>query len=163
MTLKENRTAQSVKLVNVSYSYPVPTHHHSVLKDINLEIYQGEWLTIVGSNGSGKSTLAKIMAGLLKLKQGNVEGLTELGPVHMVMQNPDAQIIGETVYEDLCFGMENHQIPSTEMLQRAKQSSSAGGTSGFLGLFNNAIIWWSKTASCYSKLLDHTSRCVDHG
>ncbi|SEG14869.1 energy-coupling factor ABC transporter ATP-binding protein [Paenibacillus sp. UNC499MF] len=80
----------------------------TLLNEINIELHKGEWLAIVGPNGSGKSTLAKVMAGLIPAAGGSIEPGWAAGErMRMVLQNPDTQLIGETVYEDLCFGMEN--------------------------------------------------------
>jgi len=69
----------------------------------HLHIGQGEWIAVTGPNGSGKSTLARLLAGLIRPAAGKV---TVKDRPQLVMQNPDAQVIGETVGEDILFGME---------------------------------------------------------
>lgn len=98
----------------------VSAAEQTLLNDINLELHKGEWLAVVGRNGSGKSTLAKVMAGLIPAAGGRIEpGWTAGERMRMVLQNPDTQLIGETVYEDLCFGMENAGLHPGRMPETA--------------------------------------------
>ncbi|WP_405079560.1 ATP-binding cassette domain-containing protein [Paenibacillus chitinolyticus] len=93
----------------------------TLLNEINIELHKGEWLAVVGRNGSGKSTLAKVMAGLIPAAGGSIEpGWTAGERMRMVLQNPDTQLIGETVYEDVCFGMENAGIDPERMPETAR-------------------------------------------
>jgi len=106
------------------------------LRDIQLEIYSGEWLAIIGHNGSGKSTLAKCFNGLLLPEKGEIhvqnqsiqtpDSLWEIRRlVGMVFQNPDNQFVGTTVRDDVAFGMENHGIEREEMLRRLDSALKA--------------------------------------
>ncbi|WP_253735802.1 ATP-binding cassette domain-containing protein [Paenibacillus sp. FJAT-26967] len=111
---------------------PVMTDENSkdkiVLNKIRLELNQGEWLVLVGPNGSGKSTLAKAIAGLIPVTGGTVEpGWTSGERMRMVLQNPDTQLIGETVYEDICFGLENIAADPEEMPDIARNVLSLVG------------------------------------
>ena len=96
------------------------------LKNINIEIKKGDFVSIIGHNGSGKSTLAKHLNGLILPQKGNitVEGMAILDNknlwrirqmVAMVFQNPDNQFIGGTIEDDIAFGLENLGIPSKDM------------------------------------------------
>ncbi len=82
----------------------------TVLEHVNVDIEEGSFTVLVGANGSGKSTLLQVIAGLCPLSKGNVSfGGAELRTgvdVYMALQNPDAQIIGGTPYEDVCFSLE---------------------------------------------------------
>lgn len=88
-----------------------------VLKDINLSVEKGEWVTILGHNGSGKSTLSKLIIGLLRAESGEitVDGMVLSEEtvydirrkIGIVFQNPDNQFVGVTVEDDIAFGMEN--------------------------------------------------------
>ncbi|WP_235918151.1 ATP-binding cassette domain-containing protein [Paenibacillus lutrae] len=99
-----------------------------VLNKISLELNQGEWLVLVGRNGSGKSTLAKAVAGLIPVTGGTVEpGWTSGERMRMVLQNPDTQLIGETVYEDICFGLENIAADPEKMPDIARHVLSLVG------------------------------------
>lgn len=119
-----------VKIEHLSFKYGEQEEY--ALKDLSLEIYDGEWLAIVGHNGSGKSTLAKLMNGLQYPQEGTVEisgiKLTEKTIweirklVGMVFQNPDNQFVGTTVQDDVAFGLENNGIPREEMVKRVDDS-----------------------------------------
>lgn len=119
-----------VKIENLSFKYDEQEDY--ALKDLSLEIYDGEWLAIVGHNGSGKSTLAKLMNGLQYPQEGSIEicgfRLTEetiwdtRSLVGMVFQNPDNQFVGTTVQDDVAFGLENNGVPREEMIERVKTS-----------------------------------------
>jgi len=97
------------------------------LKGIDLSISDGEFLLICGPNGSGKTTLIRLMSGLLKPSAGSIH-VNGLDPIHaspevrrlvgMVFQDPDSQIIGETVKEDIAFGPENLGLPNEEITER---------------------------------------------
>ncbi|MEI7026484.1 ATP-binding cassette domain-containing protein [Paenibacillus sp. y28] len=99
-----------------------------VLDDCSLRIRQGEFLAIVGRNGSGKSTLGRVLAGLCPISLGEYNRAVDSSrDVSIVLQNPDAQLVGETVYEDLCFGMENRCIPPEQMQARALAALAEAG------------------------------------
>lgn len=105
---------------------------------ISIDVPQGSFVAILGHNGSGKSTLAKHMNAILVPTGGTmwVDGRdtkdpSELWEVRqtagMVFQNPDNQIIGTVVEEDVGFGPENLGIPSDEIWQRVEESLKAVG------------------------------------
>ncbi len=103
---------------------------------VNLDIKQGDFIAILGHNGSGKSTLAKHMNAILYPTEGTlwVDGKDtkdekELWNIRqsagMVFQNPDNQIIGQVVEEDVGFGPENMGIPTAEIWERVTESLKA--------------------------------------
>lgn len=113
----------------VAYRTDTGTGYCLALQKVDLDIAQGEFVAIVGPNGSGKSTLARVISHLLPLSKGTISWsdrwsnfYEDAGPVQMVFQNPDAQILGETVFEDVCFGLENFSVPAEEMPDRAKKA-----------------------------------------
>ncbi|MGX6446208.1 energy-coupling factor ABC transporter ATP-binding protein [Neobacillus sp. K501] len=119
-----------VSLRDVSFSYE--SQEKNALNQVNIDIYEGEWLAICGHNGSGKSTMAKLLNGLQFPQHGEISvcGITlteesiwdvrkKLG---MVFQNPDNQFVGTTVQDDVAFGLENHGIPRDEMVLRVQDS-----------------------------------------
>lgn len=120
-----------IKLENVNYTYQ-QDGGRPALKNINLNVYPGEWLAIIGHNGSGKSTLAKTINGLLVPQEGTVEVAGMLmneenvwkirRKIGMVFQNPDNQFVGATVEDDVAFGLENQGVPRDEMLKIVKES-----------------------------------------
>lgn len=103
------------------------------LDDIDLDISQGDFIAILGANGSGKSTLAKHLNSLLHPTEGTmfVDGF-DTGDedkiwdirktVGMVFQNPENQMIGTIVEEDVAFGPENMGIQPREIRERVKES-----------------------------------------
>ena len=119
-----------VEGVGFSYSPDVPSPVFA-LKDINLEVYAGEYLVIVGHNGSGKSTLAKQFNALLSPTQGDVwvngmntrDGNNTLAirsTVGMVFQIPDNQIVATVVEEDVAFGPANLGVSEQELRERVE-------------------------------------------
>ena len=105
---------------------------------VSMNIEQGDFIAILGHNGSGKSTLAKHINAILYPTEGTVwvDGMdtTEedrLWDIRqtagMVFQNPDNQIIGQVVEEDVGFGPENMGIPTEEIWQRVEESLKAVG------------------------------------
>jgi len=103
------------------------------LDNINLSIYRGEFVAIIGANGSGKSTLAKHLNALLVPSSGkcHVNGLDTMDPekiwdvrqfVGMVFQNPDNQIVATVVEEDVAFGPENLGVEPGEINARVTEA-----------------------------------------
>lgn len=97
------------------------------LEDISLEIQEGTFVVIAGQNGSGKTTLLRHLNGLLMPTKGTVRLAGEpvsnnparsRQMVGMVFQDPDSQIVGETVYEDVAFGPENLCLDRDEIERR---------------------------------------------
>lgn len=86
---------------------------HNVLEDVNLDIYPGDFLALVGENGAGKSTLALVIAGLLKPRAGQVTFLNGKKPkpgqdVGILFQNPATQIFMDSVDEEVAYGPKNY-------------------------------------------------------
>lgn len=109
-----------------------------ILKNINLDISEGEFIAVLGKNGSGKSTLAKHFNGILLPSEGTVsvngidtkneDKLCEIRQtVGMVFQNPDNQIISAVVEEDVAFGPENLGLARAEILKRVENALKAVG------------------------------------
>ncbi len=105
---------------------------------VDLDIRQGEFVAILGHNGSGKSTLAKHINAILYPTEGAVlvdgkdtreeENIWEIRQkAGMVFQNPDNQIIGQVVEEDVGFGPENMGVPTKEIWERVEESLKAVG------------------------------------
>lgn len=110
----------------------------TAVNDVTLKIKQGDFIAILGHNGSGKSTLAKHLNALLFPTEGTVfvdgmdtskdENLWKIRETSgMVFQNPDNQIIGQVVEEDVGFGPENMGVPTKEIWERVEESLKAVG------------------------------------
>ena len=112
------------------------------IDDLTLDIKQGDFVAILGHNGSGKSTFAKQVNGILLPTDGTVwiSGMNTADDAHiwdirktagMVFQNPDNQIIGNIVEEDVGFGPENLGVPTDEIWKRVDQSLEAVGMTAY--------------------------------
>lgn len=110
----------------------------TVLDDVTLDISPGQMVAVLGPNGSGKSTLAKHLNVLLLPDEGtvwidgkdtkDVSALWNIrSNVGMVFQNPDNQIVGTSVEEDVAFGPENKNLPSEVIQERVADSLRAVG------------------------------------
>jgi biotin transport system ATP-binding protein len=112
---------------------------HEALSGVDLDIFEGETTLIAGANGSGKTLLMRTLAGLLEPTKGEIlfkrKPLEECKnlirrSVGLVFQDPDAQILGETVEEDIRFGPENLKLPEKEIERRIEETLSALDFSG---------------------------------
>lgn len=113
-----------IKINNLYFSY---VKNEYAIKDLNLDIPKGQFLTILGHNGSGKSTLSKLLVGLLMPDSGEIyvdniklsgDTLNDVRKkIGIVFQNPDNQFVGVTVAHDIAFGLENRRVPREEMLE----------------------------------------------
>ena len=120
------------------------------VNDVDLDIKAGEFVAVLGHNGSGKSTLAKHMNALLIPTEGTmlVDGIdtareTKLWKVRqkagMVFQNPDNQIVGTLVDEEVGFGPENIGVPTEEIWERVEKSLKAVGMYQFRSASPNKL------------------------
>ena len=125
----------SIKLSDVNYAYMKDTPFEKTgIKNINLEISEGEFVAIIGHTGSGKSTLVQHLKGLLtpdsgtviiddvNINQNTVSAKTAKNKVGIVFQYPEQQLFEETVYKDVTFGPKNMGMPEEKLENIAKQS-----------------------------------------
>ena len=125
----------SIKLEHVNYIYGEGTAYEThALKDINLEIPDGQFLGIIGHTGSGKSTLIQHLNGLIKATSGVIyysgeniyaEGysMKELrSHVGLVFQYPEYQLFEEDVLSDVCFGPKNLGLSEEEVKMRSLEA-----------------------------------------
>lgn len=131
---------------NVTFSYSALGEQDAppALRNINLTIAEGETVAIIGHNGSGKSTLAKLLAAILSPTNGIilVDGLrtdtksediwTIRQCVGMVFQNPDDQLVANTVIDDIAFGPENIGLPRAEISERIEEVTSLLGLEEYM-------------------------------
>ncbi len=121
----ERECAAAVELRGIDFAYE---KEQPVLKNLDLRVGRGEWVAIVGESGCGKSTLVRLFNALLMPQSGRVFVFGEELTAHnaplvrsrigMVFQNPDNQFIGESVEEDIAFGLEGLCLEREEMERR---------------------------------------------
>ena len=126
-----------IKTRNLAFDYITRDENDNItginraLDDVNIAVKKGQFIAIIGGNGSGKSTFAKNLNAILLPTEGSiyVDGYNTLNvsdrqkirqSTGMVFQNPDNQIIGATVEEDVGFGPENLGIPTNDIWDRVK-------------------------------------------
>ncbi len=128
-----------IQIKDICFSYK---KGEEVLKNLNLDIKKGQWISIVGHNGSGKSTLSKLLVGLIKQSSGEVivddiilneESVNDIRKkIGIVFQNPDNQFVGVTVKHDIAFGLENRNKAVNEMNEIINNTSSLVNMDKFL-------------------------------
>ena len=144
---------------------------HTAIDHVSLSIKKGDFVGILGHNGSGKSTLAKQLAALLKPSGGiiYVNGmdtakdellLSIRKTAGMVFQNPDNQLIGNIVEEDIAFGPENMGIPREEIEERITRALEATGMSAYREHSPNALSGGQKQKIAISGVLSMEPECI---
>ena len=123
----------AIQIQGLTYTYP--NSASPVLEDLDLEIKEGKFTAIMGRTGAGKTTLAMVSNGIIpQLMEGTLTGKVISGGldlskfriqtitknVGLVMQDPETQIFGRTVEEDVAFGPRNYLIPRDEIFERIK-------------------------------------------
>jgi len=125
-----------IEVKNVTFNYSTQGEQDTLpaLREVNFTLREGETVAIIGQNGSGKSTLAKLLAAILRPNSGSilVDGLrtdasgediwTIRQHVGIVFQNPDDQLVANTVIDDIAFGPENIGLPRFEIEERVQEA-----------------------------------------
>ena len=143
----------------------------TAIDDVSLEIKQGDFIAILGHNGSGKSTLAKHINAILYPTEGTVwvDGMNTTDEAHlwdirqeagMVFQNPDNQIIGNVVEEDVGFGPENLGVPTEEIWQRVEESLKAVGMYEFRKYSPNKLSGGQKQRVSIAGVMAMRPKCI---
>ena len=143
----------------------------TAVDDVSLEIQQGDFIAILGHNGSGKSTLAKHINAILYPTEGTVwvDGMNTTDESHlwdirqeagMVFQNPDNQIIGQVVEEDVGFGPENLGVPTKEIWQRVEESLKAVGMYEFRKYSPNKLSGGQKQRVSIAGVIAMHPKCI---
>ena len=151
-----------IKLDNVSFSYP--NSCSSALNKVNLTLEEGSFVAILGANGSGKSTFAKLLNAILAPTSGSViiDGLNTLdkakiydirSKVGLVFQNPDTQIICDTVEDELAFGLENMGLRLEEMHRRIDHCLELTGLRALKNINPQRLSGGQKQLVCLASVL----------
>lgn len=141
------------------------------LEDVNLDVQEGQFVAVLGHNGSGKSTFAKHINALLLPTEGTVwldhrdtSAEDELWQVRqkagMVFQNPDNQIIGSVVEEDVGFGPENLGIPTEDIWKRVEKSLEAVGMTAYRTHSPNKLSGGQKQRVAIAGVMAMRPRCI---
>lgn len=138
--MAEDITGVIVKTENAGFTYKSHTGGHDVkaLSNTDISIKKGQFVALIGRNGSGKSTFARLLNALQLPTEGAVyikgmdtrdeKNLWEIRrTAGMIFQNPDNQIIGTTVEEDVAFGPENLGVPPPEIRKRVDEALQSVG------------------------------------
>ena len=135
----------AVNVEHLSFAYP---GGRKIVDDVSFSLAQGESLVLAGLSGCGKSTVCRCLCGLIpKSIEGEFEGTVRImgqdlaqltlaqaaEQVGLVFQNPDDQLICETVEDELAFGLENLCIPPAEIQQRVDDMMEQMGISAWSG------------------------------
>ena len=141
------------------------------IDDLTLDIKEGDFVAILGHNGSGKSTFAKHVNGILMPTEGTVwiSGMDTSDEEHiwdirktagMVFQNPDNQIIGNIVEEDVGFGPENMGVPTDEIWKRVDDSLEAVGMTAYRMKSPNKLSGGQKQRVAIAGVMAMKPRCI---
>ena len=129
------KTSQEYALLLEALNFAYPKQP-AILDSLNLTIESGERVGLIGPNGAGKTTLFLAICGILKAKAGEILVFGEavkagtFNPnIGLVFQNPDDQLFSPTVWEDVAFGPENLQLPSSQVKQQVEEALEITGTS----------------------------------
>ena len=139
--------------------------------EVSLSVKKGDFVAILGHNGSGKSTLAKHINAILYPTEGTVwvdgmdtaddEKLWDIRQeAGMVFQNPDNQIIGQVVEEDVGFGPENLGVPTKEIWERVEESLRAVGMYEFRKYSPNKLSGGQKQRVSIAGVIAMHPKCI---
>ena len=148
-----------------------PEGVNRAVDQVDIDIQPGQFVAILGHNGSGKSTLAKHMNALLLPTEGTIwvgdkdtsleDNLWDVRrTAGMVFQNPDNQIIGTVVEEDVGFGPENLAVPTEEIWKRVDRSLEAVGMTAYRYHSPNKLSGGQKQRVAIAGIMAMKPRCI---
>lgn len=160
-----------VETKKLTYVYPGQAESAPAIEAIDLKIFEGEHIALIGANGSGKSTLLMQLNALLRPTAGEVyvdnlstDDENALPQIRafcgMLFQNPDNQIVGTTVEEDVAFGLENRAIPPPEIRCRVAAALELLGLTGLAKFPPHLLSGGEKQKVALAGLLALKPRCL---
>jgi energy-coupling factor transport system ATP-binding protein len=166
-TQKFTQERQLIRVDALTFEYPGGV---TALEDVNLSIYEGERVAILGNNGAGKSTLALNMVGLLKPTAGRVlvsgkdtreTSISDIArSVAIVFQNPFSMLFAKTVREELAFGPKNIGLPSEELSKLIVEVAVECSIDHLLDRSPFASSYGEKKRICVGSVLTMQPRCI---
>ncbi len=143
-----------INIVNVSFRY---SPDKWVISDLNLKIAPLTWNIIAGPDGSGKTTLANLIKGILKPQFGNIifSSANDMNrnEVAYIGGGYSTSVVGITVLDDICFGMENRCIPQSEMYKRVRNVLAWTGLEGFENRLTHTLSGGETQKLCLANVL----------
>lgn len=164
-----------IQAEKLSYCYEGENEKIPVLKELSLEIQEGEFVAVLGHNGSGKSTFAKLLNMILTPTSGKLvvmgkdltdETMTDdeilefRKNIGMVFQNPDNQLVATIVEDDVAFGPENLGVPSEEIQARVKRVLEEVGMSEYARHEPHRLSGGQKQRIAIAGILAMLPKCV---
>lgn len=159
--LEEEKSRESIlKLENVNFSYDGIRNN---LKDINIDIKEGEMVSIVGKNGAGKSTLSKVICGFEREDSGNIyyrgENIKDLSIkeraeiIGLVLQNPNQMISKQFIYDEVALGLRLRGVDEEEIKERVEKSLEICGLAPFIDWPISALSYGQKKRVTIASIL----------
>ncbi len=155
---------EAITIQNLSFAYP--NAEEKALKNINITINNGEFITLFGSSGSGKTTLLKLLKPVLS-PHGDREGSVELfgkdiytlsleeqsSKIGFVAQNPDSQIVTDKVWHELAFGLESLGLDNGTIRRRVAETASYFGIEKFFEAETSKLSGGQKQILCLASVM----------
>ena len=155
-----NTSPSILKMENISFSYD---GIHPVLQDINLDIREGEMVSIVGKNGAGKSTLSKLLCGFEKEDTGRIlyrgedirgKSIKERAEIiGLVMQNPNQMISKPMIFDEVALGLRMREVPEEEIAARVEKVLKVCGLAPFIDWPISALSYGQKKRVTIASIL----------
>lgn len=161
-----------IRIRGLKYTYDEGSPDEvEALSGVDMDIFPGQFVSVIGRNGSGKSTLAKAMNAIVVPDEGVVivNGIQTSDEnrlwdirrvVGMVFQNPDNQLVATTVEEDIAFGPENLGVPSKEIAERVDEALRLTGMEGFKDFPPHMLSGGQKQRVAIAGVIAMRPRCI---
>jgi len=157
---RRNRRPSILKIEDVSFSYDGV---HTVLEDINVDIREGEMISLVGKNGAGKSTLSKLLCGFEKEDRGRIlykgkdikdKTIKERAEIiGVVMQNPNQMISKPLIYDEVALGLRFRNVPEDQIEVRVEKVLKICGLAPFTDWPISALSYGQKKRVTIASIL----------